>query len=159
MKGAQLFVERRLPILGGLEKHKDFASGFDLFLPAIDRVNSRNEVRARGELFFDQRLGDAIGRFRVRKSANGQQNLVRHRSVKIGHSERNREVPLHNSTKPSRDPLTSFLAAEDDGSGKSNRHQAQCHHRKTPLPGLASRPFVDRAGAHGRRARSRIALM
>ena len=53
MKGAHLFLERRLSILGGLEKHDNFAGGFDLFFPAIDRVNSRNDVRARGELFFD----------------------------------------------------------------------------------------------------------
>lgn len=53
MKRAHLFLERRLSILGGLEKHDDFAGGFDLFFPAIDRVNSRNDVRARGELFFD----------------------------------------------------------------------------------------------------------
>ena len=53
MKGAQLFLERRLSILDGLEKDNDFARCFDFFFPAIDRVNSRNEVRARRELFLN----------------------------------------------------------------------------------------------------------
>ena len=32
MKGAHLFLERRLSILGGLEKHDNFAGGFRSFL-------------------------------------------------------------------------------------------------------------------------------
>ena len=53
MKRAHLFLERRLSIPGGLEKHDDFAGGFDLFFPAKDRVNTGNDVGARGEFFFD----------------------------------------------------------------------------------------------------------
>ena len=63
-------LECCLPIGRCLEKDHDLTSGFDFIFPAIDRVNSRNNVGTCRELFGNQRVRDAIGRLRIWKSTD-----------------------------------------------------------------------------------------
>src|SRR5439155_26690614 len=70
MKRAQFILKCLLSIFRGLEKDDHFAGGFDLFLPAIDRVNSRNDVSTGRELFGNQRVRDTIRSLQIRKRAD-----------------------------------------------------------------------------------------
>ena len=79
MKRAQLFTKRCQSILGCLEEDHDLAGGLDFFFPVINGVNGRNEVRARRQLSRNQCFRDAIGCLDIRKSADGQEDLIGHR--------------------------------------------------------------------------------
>lgn len=88
MQRAQLFLERFFSIFGRLEKNDHFAGGLNFFFPAINRVDGRQDVRACREVLFDQCLPNATGCFRVRKSADCQQDLIGHFHASTSPSKR-----------------------------------------------------------------------
>ena len=78
MKRAQLFLKRRLLVLAQLEEHECFISRFNFALPAVNGFDARQNVRARGELFCDQLIGNPTRSFSVRKRAQREQNFFSH---------------------------------------------------------------------------------
>lgn len=78
MEGSQPFLESRLSIFAYFEKSQYFVAGLDLFFPAINRFDRRENIRAGSKFFFDQLMRNFSGRLSVRKSAEREQNFRRH---------------------------------------------------------------------------------
>ena len=64
MKRAQFFLKCRLSIFAQFEKDKRFVAVLDFLLPAIDRFDARQDVRAGGKFFGDQLIRNPFARFR-----------------------------------------------------------------------------------------------
>lgn len=91
MKRSQLFLERRLPVFAELEEDKGFVSRLNFFLPAIDRFDSRQDIRACRKAFAHQLIRNAVRNFRVRKRAQREQNSLRHMKNSTEGNEGNKD--------------------------------------------------------------------
>ena len=69
MKRSQLVLKRRLPVFADFEKDERFVSRLDFFLPAVNRFDGRQNIRARRKAFAHQLVRNLARDFRVRKCA------------------------------------------------------------------------------------------
>ena len=78
MKRPQLILKRRLSIFAELEKNERFASGFDFFLPAVNRFDCRQNIRAGCEPFGHEVIRNSLRGFVIRKRAQREKDFFRH---------------------------------------------------------------------------------
>jgi hypothetical protein len=60
-------------VRAGLDHHQDFGRGFNLALPAVNRLHAGQDIDAGSHLLFDQATGDAFGLLAI--GAGGKNNL------------------------------------------------------------------------------------
>jgi hypothetical protein len=80
MKRAKFFLERGLSIFAQFEQDEGFASGLNLFFPAIDRFDSRQNICAGREFLCDELRRNPLGGFPIWKRTEREKNSVRHSS-------------------------------------------------------------------------------
>src|SRR5204863_79450 len=71
-------LKRRIARNSRFEKSQGLLRALDFPLPAVNRINRRNNVGARGQVFRHQLSGNAPGRFHVRKRAPNQKEVLAH---------------------------------------------------------------------------------
>src|SRR5947208_4435824 len=78
MQRTELRLELGVAACRQFENGQCFFRRLDLSLPAVDRVNLRNHVSARGQPRLDQVAGDSPGDLRVGKGTEGENDLFGH---------------------------------------------------------------------------------
>jgi len=78
MKGAKARLEFGITIRGQLEDCQRFICCFDFSLPAVNRVNWRENISARGQFTFDELAHDFSRRLGVGKGTEREDDFVGH---------------------------------------------------------------------------------
>ena len=76
MQGLELRLKLRVGGLGGFENGEGLRRRFDFSLPAVDRLDSRDEIDTSRQLLFNQRCANLSRHFVGRKGAKHDPDFI-----------------------------------------------------------------------------------
>lgn len=96
----------------GLDDHERFAGRLDRSFPAVDRLDARQDIHARGELRLHERAADRAGFLGAAKGAENEHDFVGHDVERSGSGDfARREIAAARGTVPAITKGMKFIAA------------------------------------------------